>query len=257
MPSRLLHLFPRSALVLALALAAAPARAETPLPPPSTGMGFFLSWGRPWGEPGARSARLPACRDTTAIDTLYLSFRTPVAIPRLLAFTADLYFHAAAGDSLGDYWFFEGGAANAGGLSVAYQRRDGEGEVGEPWRTRGVGIVSYSRTRASGKLRMAFAVDTLSAVPLAAGDHVTFARVFVRARHRALRGCAQPVAVEWRTGTLAFAAGQEYRLDRGGVRWAVSGREGLQALASVKLLDRRRARALLAEVEPAGPLRHE
>lgn len=251
-------------LLVLLSAAALPApgradvRGSTPAtePAPSNeGLGFFVSWDAPFGDPRARTTRLAACRDTNAVDTLYLCLRTGVRHPRFVAFTADLYFHAVFGDSLGTFWHFERGAANSGGLSVRYERDASDTtRFTPPWRSIGVGVVGYKRAVSSGQLRMAFAVDTAHAVPLEPGITYTLARIMVRARQNTLTGCSAPTIVEWRTGSLAFGPGAEFKLHDGGVRWALSGARALEAFARDRREPRRQALARLSRIEPAGRL---
>lgn len=233
--------------------------AELHAAPPNDGLGFFLSWGRPYGEPGARSTRLGSCRDTTTTDTLFLCLRSGVTHPRFVAFSADLYFQASVQESLGTFWHLERGAANEGGMGIRFQRLAEEPESGpddflQPWTSIGFGVVGYTRTRSSGRLRMVFAVDTAHAVPIEKDRTYTLARVLLRGRAEGLTGCEQRLGIEWRNGTLAFGPGAEFQLRKGGVRWVTNGSAGARTLSRLLGVKPREASALLTRVDPPSTL---
>lgn len=221
-------------------------------PHAAKGPQFFLSWNRPWGQPGAEQVRRLACSDTSSVDTLYLCMRPGMFMPSFVAFTADLWFHAASPETLGTYWHFGRGAPNQSGLSIKFQPDDGDDEWVQPWRSRGNGGVGYNRKPEAGQLKMIYAVEPQKAVPLVAGRFYTLARIAVQARRPGLEGCDQGIAIELGRATIATDGQHEYEVTQGGVRHAGSGARAIAALASLWRVDEKSARSRLKRVEPAA-----
>jgi hypothetical protein len=238
--------------VLALAGAALGAPAKVPPPPAPGGPQFFLSWHRPWGEPGAERLGRPACADTASADTLFLCLRPGVDMPSFVAFTGELSFHAEKPETLGTYWHFGRDAENQGGLSVRLQPEDEDTGWVQPWRSKGTGGVGYLWTPRTGTLRMIYAVEPAKAVPLQGNRTYTLARIVIRARVPGLAGCGQGIAVELSRATLATDGMHEYAITSGGSRYAGSGRRAITALARLWHVDEQAARWRLNRVEPGG-----
>lgn len=177
---------------------------------------LFLSWGAPWGSPGARTSFVPACSDTLAVDTLYLSFVPGREAVRFAGFTADLAFHAPAADTLGSWWHMESkGGANGGNLLVEFGPW-GEAGPAQPWRAGGQGFTQLERRPDEMRLRILFAVSQAVAGPVVSDSMYSLCRVLVRHRRTdRLAGCGQPVCVEWVRGTLAFALKDAPEVRRG------------------------------------------
>jgi len=185
---------------------------------------LYLSWDAPWGTARARRARMPACRDTTAGDTLYLCMRTGRAAERFTGFTARLLVHATGADTLGPWWHMQGrGGANAGAMRVEWAAlQDWPGAV-VPFRAQGQGLVQLAPGSAVAHIDMVFALPSSEAAPVAPDTVYTLARIVLR--HRAgpgLAGCDRPAVVEWVRGSLAFGLKDEPAVARGErfVTWA-------------------------------------
>jgi hypothetical protein len=184
---------------------------------------LYLSWNAPWGMKGAGKARMPACGDTTAADTLYLSFFPGRASDHFSGFTAELRFLATGPDTLGPWWHMEGkGGENAGNLRVEWgPSPDIPGR--QPWPVQGHGFVLVDRTPTAMRLRLLLAETLDDAGPLDSTATYTLCRViFHHRRAQQLSGCQQPVAVQWAKATFGFALKDEPEVRRGErlVSWA-------------------------------------
>ena len=186
--------------------APAPGAAGAPAPgpavqwPPPT---LYLAWNAPSGDRRADAHRTAPCTETGAADTLYLSFATGRDAPKLCGLMATLYFRAQAPDSLGPAWTFdESGEGPA--LEVQFAGPADTWGAPVPWKMPGFGAKKYDRTRASGRLRMVFAVAEQVAAPVAAGARYAFARVIVPRVRPQVASCAQPVCVEWASASFSF-----------------------------------------------------
>jgi hypothetical protein len=177
---------------------------------------LFLSWSAPWGSKRAQQARKPACADSTAEDTLYLSFLPGRVGKTFTGFTAQVLFHATAGDTLGPWWHMEGkGGENAGSMRVEWAAVPGF-VWKQPFPVTGQGGVLLDRTPQVARLRMVFAVPYEEAGPVAADSIYTLCRLIFKHRpSRRLAGCDRPVCVEWEKATLAFGAKDEPEVSRG------------------------------------------
>jgi len=155
---------------------------------------IFLSWDAPWGMPRASAAATATCDDSTAADTLYLSFDPGEDIGQLMGINATLTFRAAAGDTLGPFWDLSRAGANPWNLRIEFDEPPEGAEA--PWPVAGDGGVRYTLSRESGRLDLSYAVPASRAGPIAAGTRYFFARVFLWLRKARLAGCRQPVCVE-------------------------------------------------------------
>jgi hypothetical protein len=184
--------FPRATFALCvLALAAlgpmaAPAWAKDPL--------VYLSWGAPWGQPGARGD-LRATRDTTRVDTLYLSFDPGDVAPSFVAITVWLKFRPPAGDTLGAFWHFERTEANPMSLRIEVDVTP-YGSM-SPWSGAGMGMPTYQHTAEEGTLMFVFAVPANRGMPLKAGTLYSPARVLIGHNRSHLGGHDAPLCIEW------------------------------------------------------------
>lgn len=166
---------------------------------------IFLSWGAPYGLPRAREAAVSACDDTTAADTLYLTFDPGEDVGQLMGIGATLKFRAAPGDSLGPFWQLSRTGANPWNLRIEFDEPpDG---VASPWPVSGMGAPSYRLTRDTGRLDLTYFINATHAGPVAAGTRYFYARVILRLRRPYLRGCAQPVCVELDHLKISYAGG--------------------------------------------------
>ena len=177
---------------------------------------LFLSWNAPWGMRRASTALTPRCADTTATDTLFLSFLPGRTSTGFNGFSARLSFHAAPGDTLGDWWHMESrGGENGGNLQAEF----GPSPTipgRQPWAVTGYGYSQIKRTPTDMNLLVLYAVRHDAAVPIAADSVYTLARIIVRHRRAdRLAGCGQSVCVEWTSATLAFELKDEPEVRRG------------------------------------------
>ena len=177
---------------------------------------LFLSWNAPWGRPRARTSLTPRCDDTTAVDTLYLSFLPGRASQGFNGFSARLAFRSASSDSLGPWWHMESrGGENGGNLLVEFgPSADIPGP--QPWTVTGQAVSQLKRTPRDVNLTLLFAVNHSMAQPIVADSIYTLCRVLVRYRRATrLAGCGQPVCIEWQLATLGFALKDEPEVRRG------------------------------------------
>lgn len=176
---------------------------------------IYLTWDAPYGQRRARSTHTARCgeADSTRGDTLYLSCLLGRPSRGFNAFTAELRVHAAIGDTLGDWWRMERGAANAGSVVVEY----GPTPVlpgRQPWATAGRGAALLQRRAGETQLRLIYAVPFDEGVP-ARGDSIyTLGRVIFKHR-RKLAGCERPVCIEWTSATLAYGLRDEPEVTMG------------------------------------------
>ena len=177
---------------------------------------LFVSWGAPWGMPRASSVLTPVCADTTAIDTLYLSFYPGRTSERFTGFSAVLDFHSVSTDTLGNWWHMESkGGENGGNLQVEFGPSPTiPGK--QAWTNSGQGFSLLERTSTNMRMRILFAVSLDQAGPIDARTNYTLCRVLVRHRRAGrLAGCGQPVCVELASARLGFALKDEPEVKRG------------------------------------------
>ncbi len=160
---------------------------------------LYLSWGAPWGAPGARRNVDVNCRDTSRVDTLYLSLVTGRDLPHLIAIYARVAIRPSAGDSLGVFWGFGEGGANRGGLLVQMDADD-TSPCSQPWLYPGMGGTVYEFVGGAGELLAIYAVKPEDGAPISGLKRYCFARLLLRHRSCALPGSDQPVCIEWREG---------------------------------------------------------
>jgi len=177
--------------------------------------GIFMAWGAPYGMAGARDKAIWACDDTTAADTLYLSFDPGEDYEQLLGIDATLIFHAAPGDTLGTFWDLSVKGANPWNLRIEYE----PAPLGilSPWPVMGVGYVRYKKIGDTGTLDLTYYVQASLGGPIYAGKQYFFARVAIRMRKPKLAGCLQPVCMDFdhllishREGSRWINAGQRF-----------------------------------------------
>jgi hypothetical protein len=178
---------------------------------------LYLSWGAPWGMPGARRNIMVSCDDTARVDTLYLSLETGRDLPRLVAMFGRIAFHPVAGDSLGAFWGFGQGGANRGGLLVQMDA-DGTFPCGQPWLYPGMGGTMYEVAGGTGELLVIYAVEPEDGAPIAGRTRYCFARLLLRHQHCRLEGAKQPVCVEWREAGYS-GGGADLLVRRGAERF--------------------------------------
>lgn len=171
---------------------------------------IFLAWGAPFGLPGARDKLAYACGDTAATDTLYVSM-DPVSVrPNFIGWLATLYFRAAPGDTLVDFWKYTTGGPGRSPVrnEVADARTLMPGSPAWP-ELQAFGGGHWDHTGASARLRMVAAVDINKAPLLLPGRRYTLGRVIVRRPASGEDGCGRPMCVELATIQCTFGAHTE------------------------------------------------
>ncbi len=189
----------------------AAAKPAAPAPQPR----LYLSWNAPYGTPRAAASIDAACGDTSAVDTLYLSFDPGRTVPDFRGLSANLYFHSEEGATLGEYWKQGGRGANGSPLTVSFAS-DPDNGFETPWITQGAGAPFYDFVSGSGRLRLIYAISVGS--PVKAGNLYGFARVFVRRPAAGIGGCGAPMCVEWHSSWFAYSLKDEKDVNRGD-RW--------------------------------------
>lgn len=187
---------------------------------------LYLSWNAPYGMKRAAATRPIVCADTTATDTLWLSFYPGRRSDAFTGFSAEIKFHSAGPDSLASWWHMESkGGENPGNMQVEFG--PGPDFPGlQPWVANGQGFALLDRTPAALRLRTGFAVSLDDAGPIGSDTTYTLCRIILRHRRAGrLAGCAQPVCVEWASGRFGFALKDEPEVRRGErfVSWGASG----------------------------------
>ncbi|MFN8589518.1 MAG: hypothetical protein U0704_17130 [Candidatus Eisenbacteria bacterium] len=188
---------------------------------------LYLSWHRPWGQPGATQMLTPDLAHPSAEDTLYLCFLPGRASTSFTGFTANLLIRPQPGDSLGPFWDFSKTGPNAGALAVQFGP-DPSFPMRQPWTTRGMGQPVLERTPSGTRLRMVYAVGYLQGGTVDSATVQCLARVIVRHKNAHLAGATQPVCIEWESATLAYAMRDEPEV-RLGERFACWGGKGAAA----------------------------
>ncbi len=175
---------------------------------------LFLTWNAPYGMRRARDTRPPRTRmGTGGIDTLYLAFIPGRPSESFNGFTAEMYFRAAPGETLGTWWHMDKAGENAGALMAQFGP-DPSFPQRQPWSGTGQGFLILDRTPTRNKLRMVFAVPDGTGAPLHPDSVYTLARLLLK-HDRDLPGRTQPVCIEWASAGLAFALKDEPQVKRG------------------------------------------
>lgn len=203
----------RSLLVAGLILfgAASVRAAEGPRDSTDTGADgrIYLTWGAGYGLPGADSSVTRACGDTSRVDTLYLSFSPGKACSTFMGMTANVWFRALDGDTLGPLWTSPGGTRLPDGMTVEFQQPRASGHE-FPWKSFGIGHPAYLKTSPSaGKIRLIWAVMPENGIRVAPDAHYALARILLRRPPAGAPGCTQPVCVEWNEASMAYRPGDE------------------------------------------------
>jgi len=174
---------------------------------------LLLSWRAPFGFSRALENLSAPC-DSSGVDTLYLSFDPGRDAPTFLGMSATLYFHAAEGDSLGDFWRIADMNQRGSPLRASFDSDSARG-FQTPFESPGAGEGRYDYSAGSGRIRMIYAVAANAASPVKAGHMYGLARVMVRHPRSGMGGCGQPICVEWHVATLAFGASDVVDENRG------------------------------------------
>lgn len=208
----------RTELVVLAALFTASVAAAPPAasPTPAATVGepqLYLSWGAPYGTPGASDAAAAACHDTARVDTLYLTFDPGKDAPAVGGMSGTLYFWPQAPDTLGPFWHLSREGENGGnGLVEFYPPPDG---TPSPFAVPGMGAPKYRYNAQAGRLDLIYAVPRHQATPVKGGTRYFFAKMIIRHKRSALAGCGQALCVEWAEAKIALGLGGAARVTTG------------------------------------------
>jgi hypothetical protein len=181
-------------LAAASASSAAPFRTVANVPPPTV----HLTWNAPYGSPRAKTRVSPACNDSTRLDTLWLTFETPVRGIHHTAVSGTVLFEPADGDTLGSFWAFERGGPNAGNILIDFDLLpDPDRSFVSPYSALVNGHVGYTRAGGRGRLDLTANGPGANGGITQPGAQYCFARIIIREQRTDLTGCERPIAVRW------------------------------------------------------------
>lgn len=165
---------------------------------------LFLSWHAPFGEPRASETLALSCGDTTATDTLYLSFKPGRGSPGFAGFSATLMFRPVGPDTLGEFWHLGCGKPLPAGMSAKF-----DPEIGyrQPWRVPGAGGTFYDCREGGARLRMVWAVPANQASGIHVDTLLALGRLVIRHPPARFARCNQPVCIEWSEAELVYEVG--------------------------------------------------
>jgi hypothetical protein len=163
--------------------------ATAPVAADSSGA-IFLSWGAPYGMPGARDAITSSCGDTTMRDTLYITFDPGRNQDHLIGIDANLMFHAAPGDTLGPFW----GSSKPGPFppNIRVQVDDPPDGCPSPWQGVTTDVKKYRKSGDLSELVLVRYTAVDEAGPVQGGTRYFIARVLLGHRGGDW-GCDRPV----------------------------------------------------------------
>jgi len=167
---------------------------------------LYLSWGAPYGMPGARRNLDLGCADTSRVDTLYLSFETGADSEHFYAMFARISFRPAPGDTLGDFWYFGRKGVNREGLKIQFDP-DGTFPCSQPWNRTGMGSPALYHRSEGTLLDLLYAVSLPDAVPSSGRTRYCYARLLLDREQCSLAGSRQPVCIEWEQARYSIGAG--------------------------------------------------
>lgn len=193
------RLLPLLALILVVGLSHSNAQADKPQ--------LYLSWHAPYGSPRATETLMMAAGDTTATDTLYLSFDPGHYDTTFLALDATITIRCADGDSLSPFWHWGPiGQTQLGPRNPRVQFNDtGDWPYPSPWSSVGIGQSAYDWTRQSARVRMMYGVGPLQGTPVDSGRIYTIAVLVVRHPAARIVNATQPLCFEWTGSTFAYS----------------------------------------------------
>ncbi len=200
----------------------APASRHTMLPAPHEPR-LYLSWNAPWGTPRATTAIDAPCGDSTATDTLYLSFDPGKDAPAFVGASAMLFFAPAQGVELPERW--KRGTATASPVRVSFEADPDRGFV-TPWSSKGAGAPHYDVLGSRGRLQLIYAIAPDSGPGVENGKLYGIARVLVRRSSAGADGCAAPLCIEWASATLAYGNDESRSVDAGERRVTINSPDG-------------------------------
>ena len=168
---------------------------------------LYLSWHAPFGSPRASETLSMASGDTTAADTLYLSFDPGHYDSTFLALDATITVRCAEGDTLSSFWHWGSlGQVQLGPRHARVEFNDtGTWPAPSPWRAVGIGQSAYDWTRQSARVRLMYGIAVQQGAPLDSGTIYTIARLVVRHPAARITNATQPLCFEWTGSTFAYS----------------------------------------------------
>src|SRR6185503_13768799 len=121
-------------------------------------------------------------------------------------------------DTLQPFWSFQTGGPNGGNMVVDFCPFV-ENPCRSVWGFVGDGEVRYGHLSGRGRLGLWYDVPEVEAQAMVPNARYCFARVRLRHRRANLRGCAQPVCIEWSTARLSFGTDTDMDLTGGSERF--------------------------------------
>ena len=205
-------------------------RGTTPAPAKAPAARLYLSWNAPFGTARAKTAIAAPCGDSTAADTLYLSFDPGQDAPGFVGATALLAIQAPEGTELPARW--RQGTPTAPPVRVSFEADPDRG-FETPWSPKGYGAPRYDVVGDRGRLQLVYAIVKDTGPGVRAGKLYGIARVIVPRSPAGADGCAAPLCIEWVGATLAYAQGDE-RPVKTGERWVSMNSAGRDACARAR-----------------------
>lgn len=194
-------------LTLLVLLGALPARASEPR--------IYLTSHAAYGHAGADSSLVWTSRDTSRVDTLYLTFEPGRACSTFVAMTAKVWIQALGEDSLSSLWAAGEKQTPPSWIKVEYGRGAGW-DPPFPWQEFGTGISGYGRpSPRAGVLVLAYAVSARTGATIAAGQRYSFARVIVRRPPARTPGRDRPVCIGWVEAVLSYSLRESAKAGEG------------------------------------------
>ena len=174
------------------------------VPAGTVGSEVYLAWHAPYGEPRATDALAVSCGDSTAADTLWLSFKPGRGSPAFAGFSATLMFRPVGPDSLGNFWRTGCGTPLPAGFSARF---DPDLGYRQPWRVQGAGGTFYDCREGGARLRMVWAVPANQASGINADTLLALGRIVIHHPPARFARCNEPVCIEWTEAELVYEVG--------------------------------------------------
>ena len=166
----------------------------------------YLTWHAPYGDPRARDTLSVACGDSTAADTLYMSFTPGKSSETFIGASATVEFHPLGLDSLGPYWTAERDVPLPHLMKVSMEPGLG---YPQPWNVPGGTGTRWDCPGGKARLRMIYAVPVEKGIAVTEGGTLVLARIVLKRPPARFGRCVQPVCIEWVDAALAFDPGPD------------------------------------------------
>jgi hypothetical protein len=175
-----------------------------------------MSWKAPFGQPRASDTLSVACGDSTARDTLFLTYVTGRTSRFFVGLEATVYVRAQEGDTLPPFWQLDGAGSNS--VRVEFSTDSPPGSV-RPLKGQGFSGSFHDRTTGSGRLRLVQVVPYSQLEPVQDSTQYFLARmIFSRPSDASL--CARPICLEFAAAEFALDSTFTTMSGRAGSRFA-------------------------------------